>query len=254
MLNINKIKVMVSMLLLYTAVPQAHAFNTYRPLIDSAGKNKLSENALLNKFKQVCKQFNGNKKNYTLAGIMNVHDKRNPDTEMKNVNFLFCKSGGDFYYRVGQTVTINEQGLYLFIDQGSKAITLTKQKTISYDQGGFKQFGDLAASIKSENYTISSKVVGDQQTISLINEHHISCKQYALTFNKATLKISHLYMRFTNFNYPEAENDQVVDIDISQWNDTANLNAYMSKNKVVKYINGDWKTLNEFKNYRVVKM
>jgi hypothetical protein len=61
-------------------------------------------------------------------------------------------------------------------------------------------------------------------------------------------------MRFTNFNYPEAENDQVVDISISQWNDTANMAAYLSKNKVVKYINGDWKTLNEFKNYRIVKM
>ena len=221
---------------------------------DSVQRAPMPDKTLLAKFELLCKKMNNVGDNYTLAGEININDKTDPAGKMNHVGFLFCKQGDEFYYRLGNTVTMNEGGVYLFIDNHTKRIMISGKKQVVYD-GGLKQLANLGANIQSENYRMISKTTGDEQTISLINEHHISCKQYSLTFNKHSMQIKRLYMRLSNFNDPlRTDNEKIVDVAISRWDASADISKYPTKNSVIKNVNGDWKTAEGFKNYRLIKM
>jgi hypothetical protein len=221
---------------------------------DTVGHEPAPDKALLNKFELLCKKMSNTNGNYTMAGIINIVNKANPDDKMENVDFLFCKQGDEFYYKLGQTTTIDEQGVYLFIDYKTKRIIVSQGKKVVYD-AALKQFGDLGAKVYGENYKLLDKVNGDDETLSLINEHHISCKQYSITFNRQTLKIKKLFMRLTNFSDPlRTDNEKTVNVNITRWDNGADITKYLSKNNVVKNINGGWKTVSEFKNYQLIKM
>jgi hypothetical protein len=218
-----------------------------------SGVNQSPDQVLVAKFEQVCRQFSNFKGNYTLAGIINISGVALP---MKNIPFRFCKQGKEFYYLLGKTITLNESGCNLYIDRQSKSILVSRQKEIRYQENAMSQFGKLAEKISSENYTISNRITGSQQTISLVNEHHVSCKEYTVTFNKATLKISRLYMRLSSLDAPgtTAGRDKIVDVAVTEWSHTANLRSYLSVAKVAVLQNGNWIARNEFKNYHVVQM
>ncbi len=214
----------------------------------------LPDKAVLNKFELVCKKMSDVKGNYTLGGIINIVDKASPANAMDHISFLFCKQGDEFYYRLGKTITLNAQGVYLYIDNQSKRIMVSSQKKVMYD-AGMKQFADLGTNIQSEHYKVTSKIDGNEQTISLVNEHHISCKQYTITFNRSSLKVKYLYMRLTNLNDPlNKANEKVVTVNISKWDNTADISGYLSKNEVIKAINGGWRTAGRYKDYELLKM
>src|SRR5471030_2481098 len=78
---------------------------------DSLQSEKTADKPLLNKFELLCKKIGRVNGNYTLGGIINIDDKASTETNMKNIQFLFCKQGDEFYYKLGNTVTLNEQGV-----------------------------------------------------------------------------------------------------------------------------------------------
>lgn len=218
------------------------------------GQQVAPDPVLLGKFELLCKQIARTEGNYTLGGEINIVDKANPDDQMDHVPFLFCKRNNEFYYRLGKTATINEQNAYIYIDYLAKSIWVSPQKRVVYDIG-MQSFADLGGKIKSEHYRLTSKINGDEQTFSLINEHHISCKEYTIICNKNNLKIKRLYMRLTNFNDPlNADKEKKVTVSIFKWNDTADLTQYLTKDKVIKQMNGRLKAINEFKDYRLIQM
>jgi hypothetical protein len=221
---------------------------------DTIKRQAGADQKLLNVFESLCKKLSNVKGNYTIAGTISITDYANPTGNMKDVGFLFCKQVEDFYYKLGTTVTLNEQGAYIFIDYQHKAIMLSEKKQVAYD-AALKSFGDIGANIKSENYKLISKINGNEQTLSLINEHHISCKQYSITFNRHTLKIKKLHMRLSNLNDPlRTDNEKIVDVNINQWENTADITKYLTKNSVIRNVGGKWEIVNAFKNYRLIKM
>lgn len=225
------------------------AFFSYGKTTDT-----VPDKAVLEKFEQVCKKMNDVKGNYTLGGVINIIDRANPAGAMDHVNFLFCKQGDEFYYQLGKIITLNGQGVYLYIDNQSKRVMLSPQKKVQYD-AGMKQFADMGANIQSEHYKITSAINGDEQTISLVNERHISCKQHTITFNRHSLKVKYLYMRLTNLNDPlNKANEKVITVKINEWDNTADISRYLSKDKVITNVKGRWKTVNVFRNYELIKM
>jgi hypothetical protein len=202
----------------------------------------------------LCKKISNVSGNYTIGGIIDINDEANPADKITHAAFLFSKKSDKFYYRLGATVSINQPGIYLYIDNQAKSIMVSPQKQVLFDTG-LKGLADMGANIKSENYKIVSRVTGDDQTITLINEHHISCKEYAITFNRHNMRIKRLYMRLTNFNDPlRTDNEKIVDVTISQWNNKADMTKNLSANSVVKSVNGKWMTLNGYKIYRLITM
>lgn len=170
------------------------------------------------------------------------------------VYFLFCKQGDEYYYRLGSTTTLNEKGAYLYIDNQNKRILVSGQKQVAYDNG-VKGFGDLGANIKFEHYRPESKVSGNEETISLTNPHHISCKQYAITFDQRNMKIKRLYLRLSNLSDPlRTDNEKIISVSITKWTKTAVLSKYLTKEQVIQSVRGEWETTDEFKQYRLTKM
>ncbi|WP_413667266.1 hypothetical protein ACEN9X_22525 [Mucilaginibacter sp. Mucisp86] len=216
---------------------------------DTVGKSREADAALVNKFREVCKGFGSIKNDYTLAGVINIKD---PAVKPESVKFTFCKQRDEFYYLLGKTITLNGKGSYVVIDNQAHSILLSAQKKIEYGADNLKQLTAMADNIRSENYQVTSTIKGQEQTISLVNEHHISCKQYTVTFNRSTLKVSHLYMRLSDFSAPlKKEKDKIVDVAITQWARTADLQKYLTPNQVIVNKNGTWKGLNQYKNYRI---
>lgn len=216
--------------------------------------NSAPVNDTLKTFKKLCDQIKDCRGDYTLAGVINIANPTNPALEIKNVVFLFSKHGDQFYYRLGTTETINGQGVYLYIDHQNKNIMMSAQKQVNYDQGPLKPI-NVDETLRSEHYALTSLIRGDNQTISLVNEHHISCKQYAITFDKNTLKIKRLFMRLTDVRDPSNRNtEEVVDVHISQWDRSAALGNYLTKDKVIRTIGGKTRVTESFKNYRLTKM
>jgi hypothetical protein len=260
MLNVKKLQIIATLTMLMVTfifargLAQQTTVSKLNKGADTSKYQQTPDKALVGKFEMLCKKMTNIKGNYTVAGIINMSDKARPADKMENIRFLFCKKGDEFYYRLGSSATVNEQGVYLYIDYKTKRVMLSQKKQVGYD-AGLKQFGDIGANIKSENYKLSSKTTGNDQTISLINEYHISCKLYAITFDRHTMKIKHLHMRLSNFNEPlRTDNEKIVDVSISQWSNTADMTKYLTKSKVVRNENGKWKTVNEFKNYQLIKM
>lgn len=248
MMKMKRLRIISALFILLLLITVSSGYGKTRDTVPAPDK------AILEKFEQVCKKMNDVKGNYTLGGVINIIDRANPADAMDHVDFLFCKQGDEFYYRLGKTITLNEQGLYLYIDNQSRRIMLSPQKKVQYD-AGMKQFADMGANIRSEHYKMTSKINGDEQTISLVNEHHISCKQYTITFNRQNLKVKYLYMRLTNLNDPlNKANEKVVTVSISKWDNTADVSGYLSKDNVVKNVKGGWRTVNVYRNYELIKM
>ncbi len=134
---------------------------------------------LLSKYKAVFKKYDTLKTSYTISGTINIIDQADTSGNMHHVDFLFCKAGDRFYYKLGTTETINSGGLYIYIDHLGETILLTAQKKVSYDQEP-GAFADLGKEFKSEGYKISGSVNGRLQTISLNNEHKLQTIFYFL--------------------------------------------------------------------------
>jgi hypothetical protein len=211
--------------------------------------------ALLEKFERLCRQISDVKGDYTLGGVFNILDKANPAAKMDNVDFLMCKQGNEFYYRLGQTITLNEQGANLYIDKTARRIMLSKKKQLVYDMG-MGQFRDLGAHISDEHYQLVSQIHGDNETLSLVNEHHVSCKQYSIEFDRRTFRIKSLRLRLTNLSDPlKTDNEKIVEVRISNWEHKADLGHYLTKNKVIKKDGiGRIVLADAFKEYRLIKM
>lgn len=227
---------------------------TVKKAVKAPPKVFVYDEALLAKFQQITARYDSLGRNdYVMAGIINMVDKADTAGKLNNVSFLVCKQGSGFYYKLGRTETINADGLCLFIDHAARKIILSPQQAINYEQGGPKMFTDIAANLKAEEYNMSSVRNGADQTITFINETHISCKQYSMTFDTARRELRRMYLRFTNFQEPSRKDkEKVLDIRLSEFDGKADLKKYLTKNEVVNSMNGSWYATERFKDYELM--
>jgi hypothetical protein len=212
------------------------------------------DKAILEKFDKVWKHMPDVKKNYTMAGTINVNDKAMPANDIKTISFLFCKQADDFYYKLGTTISINRDGAYLNIDNESKRIMVSEKKQVIYDNG-LKDLTEMSEKIKGEHYTLTDKTEGSQETIAFLNEKHATCKYYEITFDKKTFAIRRLFMRLTNAHDPlRTDNEKIMDVHISRWERAADISNYPGVSSFIRLVKGQWTPVNEYKNYQLVKM
>jgi hypothetical protein len=216
-------------------------------------KVRVYDSVLLKKLDKVFKNLDFGKLSYTLSGNITVVNSVDSAETMKNVFFLISKSNKDFYYKEGETETINEDGAYICINSQTKKIFISKQKTIN--TASIIDVEKLKGALLSENYALLSNIKNGRQTISMVNEYHISCKEYNLTFDTLTNKPTRIYIRLTNINEPlNKSRDKVIDIKITQLDNEAMLDKYVTKNTVV-YNNGkNWKLTKAYTGYDLIQL
>lgn len=158
------------------------------------------------------------------------------------------------YYKLGSTETINSGGQYISIDHQAKTIVLSEQKQLTESSIGLP-VKDIRSALKAEQYKLSGKQIGHTQTMTLLNEHHISCKEYTLSYDTDTWQIIHIYARLTNFEYPlRKDKEKILDVAISRWDEQANVSQYLVAGDVVLRRGASWGTTEKFKAYELIKM
>jgi len=209
--------------------------------------------ALLKKFEALSKLFGEDKKAYTYAGIVNIANGADSSHNIKNLNFLFCKDANSCYAKTGPTETYNGPGLYLYLEHSSKRAIISGEKKM--DTPLLPDMGKLTDNLQNEHYELKDSKAGPNETISLLNEHHISCKEYALTYDTLNHHVSRIYIRLTNLHWPmDKAKEKVMDIRFTRFDSSADVSAHMDINKIA-YKDGDqWKLMAPYKNYELIRI
>jgi hypothetical protein len=176
--------------------------------------------------------------------------------KMKHVNFLLSKHENEFYYKLGNTQTLNAKGVYLYIDNAGSTILAGHQKPL-VENNGFQQLlsGEMTRNLQSEHYELLSSRQGADQTISMLNEHHISCKQYALTIDTTSLRIKKIFIRYTNFNAPlRTDNEKIVTVIVNQWTNSGAPDKYLLAKDVVYKDHDKYKARGKYLKYQTVNL
>lgn len=214
---------------------------------------KLYDKTLLAKLDTVMHSVDFSRNAYTISGSISVSNKADSSENMNNANFLICKKGGEFYYREGPVETINEGGFYICIDKDTRKVIVSEQKEIN--AMSIINKAAIRKAIESENYELRSIFHGPLQVISLVNEHHVSCKEYAMTFDTLTNKINRIYNRMTNLSDPlNKAKDKIIDIRINRCETDADLSLYPGKNKVLRKDGNKWILTSEYSKYKLLVM
>lgn len=235
----------------------AKAVQTNKRLIEHSAKSdknkKVYDPVLLNKFKMVSALLDIKNKACTYSGILNITNKADSTQNVSNLNFVCCINGTSCYYKMGNTETLNNKGIYLMVDHAEKKIFLGPQKAITTPEivGGNK----LNKALLGENYDLTLKTEGKYQTLTLLNERHITCKEYAVTYDTVSLKVTRIYARMSEFTDPLNKNkEKILDVLFNNWDNNADIDKHIN---VYKILAEEGKTLQatpEYKNYELIRL
>ena len=102
---------------------------------------------------------------------------------------------------------------------------------------------------------LSAKKGGKFQTLCLLNEKHITCKEYDITYDTLTSKVSRIYTRLANFSDPmNVKKEKILDVYFNNWEETADINKYLAIDKVVTKVGSEIKLTDNYKKYELIRI
>lgn len=208
---------------------------------------------VLKKLIAVLKGAAVNDKPYTIAGVMSAIDNADTTQKARNVNFLFSKNGNDCYYKVKDMEMLNAGEIYLFVDHVNKRMVLQGHKDINMPAPG--NLDNIAEMLKSEQYNLIDKHEGPNETIALVDEQHLTCKEYRVTYDTVSLKINRIYVRMPQVtDVTNKKKDKSVDLRIGLFTTEAHPESYLDPRKLVKLENGRWSVTKAYADYQLITM
>jgi len=154
---------------------------------------------------------------------------------------------------MGNTETLNNKGIYLMVDHAKKEIFLGPQKVVTTPQ--IVDADKLNEVLSGENYDLTLRTEGKYQTLTLLNERHITCKEYAITYDTVSLKVTHIYARMSEFSDPLNKNkEKLLDVSFAQWDNEADVDKHIN---IYKILVQDGKILQltaDYKNYQLIRL
>ncbi|GAB2700607.1 hypothetical protein GCM10027037_26830 [Mucilaginibacter koreensis] len=219
-----------------------------------AEPNIIYDAKLLTRFNEVMQKCNQQQDTITMRGTMTIVDKADTALKMNNVPFIMCHKANNLYYKLGQTETYNGEGVYLFIDHKAKSILISAQQPV-VDNSVFKLTKGLADALNFESYQLTSQVKDSVETLTLSNEHHVSCKQYSVSYTTGELSFKRFFIRLSNPEEPlRKDNEKIIDVRINHWLKQAQINNYFSAQNVIENTGGKWKLKPKFAQYQLLQM
>jgi len=210
--------------------------------------------ALLKKLDTLNKLFDINRRTYAYSGTISVADKTDTSKSVKKLSFTFCKNNSDVYYKLGDTESFNGDNMYLYLDHKNKKVLITAMKKLQafplFDINKFK------ATLGSEQYELLSTANGKLQTIKLVNEHHVSCKEYSVTFDTTSYKVTRVRSRLTNLAKPyDKTYDKIIDVELTDFSDKGvNIISYLNRDNIIEKSGTAWKLTPAYKDYELIKL
>ncbi|MGN6638807.1 MAG: hypothetical protein ACTHJ8_07840, partial [Mucilaginibacter sp.] len=210
------------------------------------------DSVLLKKFIQTVHSLDFNRAECTYAGVVNLTDDNDTSNNVHNLRFLFCRSGKNYYYRIGNTDIIYKDGLNLYVQHDQKKMMLSGQP-ISI-KSPVSNLSTIEKGLGFEHYTLQSSIEGSRQTLSLINERHISCKEISVTRDTVSGKLTRIYARLTDFGSPDDKHkDRIMDVAITGMSNHADMDLYPSWSKYIQKVGGKWRVTDTYQNFELVQ-
>ncbi len=217
----------------------------------NAALPKSYDPALLKKLQDVCNNMDVSRNECFIRGVINSINEADSTDVITGLNYLYSKRGSDFYYKLGDTETINAKGLYLYIDHANKTIMLSQQKNVT-EGVGMVDMKKLLEGVEFEEYDVISRAEGDNEIISLINEEHVSCKEYSVTIDVQSQQVKRVFARLSNTIEPErTDNEKLLDIYLTELSTESSIEKYLSR-EIVRKVDKQWKVNKGFEEYQLL--
>jgi hypothetical protein len=225
----------------------------HKPMVDTIAQKISYDTALLKKFRTVCRSFDVKKEVFTYSGTVSIHDGADTANNVQGLTFFYSRKGNDYYYKNGNTETLNAEGVYLYIERDHKRVLISGQKQVPAP--ALPDMGDITEKMRSEHYRLTDKRSGAYETIALINEHHITCKEYAVTFDTVYRKMKNISMRLSCFADPlNKTKEKVVNMTINDYRNTADIGSFPDKHRVIAKENGKCQLSPLYSNYELIQI
>lgn len=224
----------------------------YKPVARKK-KEHLYDPVLLRQFELLSAQLDFNKPHCTYSGVINVVDGGDTAAAVHNLEFLFCRSGKDFYYRMGNTETVHDDGINLFIQHKQNKIVLSNSDMSV--QSPVTNLGAIEKNLRNEDYDLVESTLGTTKKISVLNDTHITCKELSLTCDTVSGKLQKIYARFSNISDPlNKKKDRVFSISINEMEQDAHLGRYVRLHDVLTGNERNWRLKNKYANYELIQL
>lgn len=213
-------------------------------------KIPVADRRLLQELAAVYAQMNGQE--WAIEGVVAMTDKAHPEESMAATDFTYRQQGKQLYYRLGQMEIINLEDCYIVMQHDAKKILLSPPKEVT--QAPYLPLKTLLKMTEEEEYSVTKKVDGSIATISLARENHISCKEYAISFDTASLRIHRIRTRLTNLDFPaDSTKERVMEVNISGWPAAGNR-KYLNKRHYIHSEGNDYAPAAAFQDYQLIRL
>lgn len=255
-MQVNK-KIIVTMAILLGAGAITLAVNNKMrsgpasPLKAPAEKQIVYDTVLLKRFTALLQTLDFNKNSFSYAGKFNVSDGKDSSANVHDLQFLFCREGKVFYSKVGNNEVVNDKGVNIYIENDNKKIVVSNEEfRINMTMTNLKQVVEKA---RSERYELVNSTSGNSGTLSLINEHHVACKELSVTYDTLTQKLNTVLLRYSDISDPlNKKKDRKVEIDISQIEPNARKHPEIKD--IVKEEQGKFTLLPKYSAYELITL
>jgi len=209
--------------------------------------------ALLDTFNKVSALMDLQHLPSTYSGTINIIDKGDSTRNVSLMPFLFSCKGNDCFYRCGNTETLNAGSYYLYIDHDRKRVLVGAQKSVAVL--GFGGIAELKMDMVNEHYQLNQSVTGKFKTIRFINERHVACREYALSYDTAAMKINRIYVRLTDPNaLTDKARGQIIDIHFTEWFTGADIGRFLNVKDVIAMSGGNITLQKKYSSYQVISI
>jgi hypothetical protein len=226
-------------------------YHSDAPVKLKADKEIVYDTVVLKRFTTLLQTLDFNKSNFSYAGRFNITDGKDSLANVRDLPFLFCRAGKDFYSKVGNNEVVNEDGVNIYIENDNKKVVVSKAEfRLNVAMTNLKQVVEKA---RSEKYELVSLVNGRSGKLSLLNEHHVSCKELSVTYDTLTKKLNSVLLRYSDIADPlNKKRDRKVEIDVSQVEATAR--KHQGVKDIVKELEGKLTLLPKYSDYELITL
>ena len=222
---------------------------------EATGNNKPdpAQVSMMNELLTWLQPFDSSNISYYLNGSLTAIDRIDSANALKDVPYIMCKNGQQFYLRIGQTETINNESNYLFIDHAVKKMLVGEARKIVQAPG--IPVNELYDYIKSEGFAFSKTVSNNRlSTITMLNPNHISYKELSVQYDSARKQVRKLFIRQAEVTDPmNADKEKWLTLNVKDWNDDPETAKYMGLQKFIQKKQDEWVSAHGYENYELIK-
>ncbi|WP_431294716.1 hypothetical protein [Pedobacter sp. P26] len=113
----------------------------------------------------------------------------------------------------------------------------------------------LVERLREERYSVVEMPAPDGfRKISLLNLHHVTCKEYSITFNSETFKPTEVFIRLSNLDDPlNTKLDKTIFMKYSEKSDL-NQAELLSTERIITKTDKGFKAVHAYSDYEVIEI